>query len=144
MCHQIPTCFYSAIVKSNMKIKTKKLSIFWLWYVKQRYLPQFYLNCKFLFTISLVSLQYAGIRKFVNRIWSRILFSSSIIGLVSLWNCVRTTSLYGSHEPDCSTASGACNCVKELVKKTFQLLSSFSVFNCQTQGIPGKLEVEQR
>ena len=116
---------HSAIVKLNKTIKTKKLSIIWSYLAlicraEIPYPPPFYLNCKFLFTISLVSLEYASIRKFVNKIWSRILFSSLIIDLVSLWNCVRNTSLYSSHEPDCSTSvAGACNCVKELVKKLF-------------------------
>ena len=49
-----------AIAKSNMIIKTKKLSIIWNYLVliskaEIPYLPQFYLNHKFLFTISLAS-----------------------------------------------------------------------------------------
>ena len=58
-CDSDSTCLYLVIAKPNMKIKTKKLSIIWLYLAliykaEIPYLPQLYLNHEFLITFFLV------------------------------------------------------------------------------------------
>ena len=60
ICDSDSTCLYSAIVKPNMTMKTKILSIFWNYLdlickAEIPYLPPFYLNHKFLIKFSLMS-----------------------------------------------------------------------------------------